>query len=74
MATTAYRYNDAQPEWMNAVARAWSRKTDASMLIQDEILKEWRLGSVKLMVEYDLLIDEAVQAGLIEADDDYNSP
>lgn len=71
MATTAYRYNDSQPEWMNAVARAWSMKTDASMLIQDEILKEWRLGSVKLMVQYDLLIKEAVEAGLIEAEDQY---
>jgi hypothetical protein len=74
MIATAYRYNNAQPEWMNAIARAWSQKTDAGMDTQTEILSEWRLGSVKLVVEYDLLIKEAVEAGLIESDQDYNSP
>jgi hypothetical protein len=72
--TTAYRYNHDRPEWMNAIARAWSQKTDASMDTQTEILREWRLASVKLIVEYDLLIKEAVESGLIEAEDDYNPP
>jgi hypothetical protein len=71
MAVTAYRYNDAQPEWMYAIAAAWARKTDASRHTQEEILKEWRLGSVKLMVQYDFLIEEAVERGLIEAEADY---
>jgi hypothetical protein len=71
MAVTAYRYNDAQPEWMHAIAAAWARKTDASRHTQEEILKEWRLGSVKLMVQYDFLIEEAVERGLIEAEADY---
>jgi len=51
---------------MYAISRAWSIKTDASMDTQTEILKEWRLGSVKLVVEYDLLIKEAKERGLIE--------
>jgi hypothetical protein len=75
MATsTAYRYNDAQPQWMYAIGMAWSQKTDASDEAQAAILKEWRLNSVKLVVEYDLLIKIAVERGLIESDEDYNPP
>jgi hypothetical protein len=70
MADTAYRYNDSQPEWMYAIAAAWARRTDASRHTQEEILKEWRLGSIKLMVQYDLLIEEGVERGLIEAEAD----
>jgi hypothetical protein len=66
MTVTAYRYNDAQPEWMYAIAAAWARKTDASRHTQEEILKEWRLGSVKLMVEYNLLIEEAEERNLVD--------
>jgi hypothetical protein len=52
---------------MNVIARAWSMKTDASMALQKDMLYEWRLGSVKLVVEYDLLLDQAVEAGLIDS-------
>ena len=69
MATTAYRYNDTQPEWMYAISGAWEAKTDLSEATKLEILKEWHLGSIKLVVEYDLLIAEAVNRGLIEAED-----
>jgi hypothetical protein len=55
---------------MYAIAAAWVRKTDASRHTQEEILKEWRLGSIKLMVQYDLLIEEGVERGLIEAEAD----
>jgi len=64
--STAYRYNDAQPEWMQAIAVAWSQKTDASLETQQAILSEWRLGSVKLMVEYELLLAEAKKRGLTD--------
>jgi hypothetical protein len=74
MATTAYRYNDVQPEWMYAISGAWEAKTDLSEDTKREILKEWHLGSIKLVVEYDLLIAEAIERGLIESDEDYNSP
>jgi hypothetical protein len=72
--TTAYRYNDSQPDWMYAIAEAWASKTDAHETDREVLLKEWRLGSVKLVVEYDELIKVAVERGLIEAEDDYNSP
>lgn len=70
MAGTAYRYNDSQPEWMHAIAAAWARKTNASRHTQEEILKEWRLGSVKLMVQHGLLVEEGIERGLIEAEAD----
>ena len=66
--TTAYRYNHEQPEWMHAIAAAWALKTDASREAQDDIMVEWREGGIKLVVEYDLLIKEAVERGLIEAE------
>ena len=64
--TTAYRYNDAQPEWMYAISGAWEAKTDLSEATKREILKEWHLNSIKLVVEYDLLIKEARKRGLID--------
>jgi hypothetical protein len=69
--TTAYRYNDAQPEWMYAISAAWEAKTDLGEDTVREILKEWHIGSIKLVVEYDVLIKLAVERGLIEAEDDY---
>jgi hypothetical protein len=74
MATTAYRYNHDRIPWMHVIAKAWAMKTDASREAQDDIMVEWRLGSIKLMVEYDLLVEVAVERGLIESDEDYNSP
>jgi hypothetical protein len=38
------------------------------MKLQQDMLYEWRLGSIKLMVEYDLLVQEAKDAGLIGND------
>jgi hypothetical protein len=74
MVSTAYRYNDAQPEWMYAIANAWEAKTDLGEATRYEILKEWHLGSIKLVVDYDLLVKEATKRGLIESDEDYTSP
>jgi hypothetical protein len=63
MITTAYSYNDAQPEWMYAIGAAWEAKTDLGDSTKSEIFSEWRLGSIKLVVEYDLLIEEAKKRG-----------
>jgi hypothetical protein len=68
MITTAYRYNDAQPEWMFAIQAAWRRKTDLPPMFQTELLKEWRLNSIKLVVDYDLLLEEGERRGLIRSD------
>jgi hypothetical protein len=57
---------------MYAISGAWEAKTDLSEPTKREILIEWHLGSIKLVVDYDLLVKEAIKRGLIESDEDYS--